>query len=116
MSSIEADLDALSEYAAPVGRPTVIKTIGALASLFQVPVPDDIGLDLYVLALSKMPAPVFNAARNKLVLSHKWPRLPVPADFIAAGEEDQKKIEVMRLVLGSAHAFAERALAHHNRA
>jgi hypothetical protein len=113
---IDGDLAAFEDYAAPADKPTIIRTLGALASMLQTPLPDETGLDLYVLALAKMPAPVFNAARNKLVLSHRWPRLPLPADFIEAGKEDQAIIDTMRSVLGSARLKAERALARQLRA
>ena len=108
---LDGELAALERYAEPADKAAIIKTLGALASMLQAPVPDDTGLDLYVLALAKMPKPVFNAARNALVLSHRWPKLPLPADFIKAGEEDQKVIDTMRGVLSGARHRAERALA-----
>lgn len=108
---ISRDLDAVNEYASPVGKAGVLQTLSALASMLQAPLPDDTGLDLYILALAKMPTPVFNAARNKLVLVHRWPRLPLPADFIEHGKDDQQIIDTMRSVLASARLKAERALA-----
>jgi hypothetical protein len=103
--------DALDDYAGPTGKTGVIQTLSALASMLQAPLPDETGLDLYILALAKMPTPVFNAARNKLVLVHRWPRLPLPADFIEHGKDDQQIIDTMRSVLASARLKAERALA-----
>lgn len=108
---ISRDLDAVNEYASPVGKAGVLQTLSALASMLQAPLPDDTGLDLYILALAKMPTPVFNAARNKLVLVHRWPRLPLPADFIEHGKDDQQIIDTMRSVLASARLKAELALA-----
>lgn len=111
-----SELGVLEEYAGPVGKTGVIQTLSALASMLQAPLPDDTGLDLYILALAKMPTPVFNAARNKLVLTHRWPRLPLPADFIEAGKDDQAIIDTMRSLLASARLKAERALARQLRA
>lgn len=113
---INRDMDALAQYSQPTGKTGVLQTLSALASMLQAPLPDDTGLDLYIVALSQMPTPVFNAARNKLVLSHRWPRLPLPADFIEAGKEDQQIIDTMRSILGSARLKAERALAQQLRA
>jgi predicted transcriptional regulator len=110
IAGIDRDAAAIEEWMQPANKATIIKTIEAMASLFQVAVPDELGLDLYILALARMPGPVFKAARNNLITTHKWPRLPVPADFISAGQEEQERIDAVRSVLQTARRQAERAL------
>lgn len=110
IAGIDRDLEALANWMQPSDKANIIKTIEAMASLFQAPVPDQIGLDLYIMALARMPRPVFDFARNQLVLTHKWPRIPLPADFVAAGQEEQDRIEAVIAVLRTARRQAERAL------
>lgn len=110
IASIDKDLDRIAEWLQPPTKTSIIKTIEAMASMFQAPVPDEIGLDLYIMALARMPRPVFDKARVALVLSHKWPRLPLPADFVAAGQEEQERIDAVTTVLRTARRQAERAL------
>lgn len=108
--SIDEDRDKLEALMQPASKASIIKTISGFASMLQVPVPDDAGLDLYIMALARLPQPVFNAARNKLVMTHKWARLPTPADFVEAGAEEQERLETLQLVLMSARRSASRAL------
>jgi hypothetical protein len=110
IADIDRDADAIETWMRPATKATIIKTVEAMASLFQAPVPDDLGFDLYILALAQMPGPVFKAARNKLITTHKWPRLPLPADFVAAGQEEQERIDAVRSVLQTARRQAERAI------
>jgi hypothetical protein len=110
IAGIDADLIKLDEWMAPADKTSIIRTIEAMASLFQAPIPDQLGLDLYIMALARMPKPVFDFARNQLVLSHKWPRLPLPADFVAAAQEERERIEAVIAVLRTARRQAERAL------
>lgn len=110
IAGIDHDSAALAAWLQPADKLTIIKTIEAMASLFQAPVPDEIGLDLYILALGRMPGPVFKHARTQLITTHKWPRLPLPADFIAAGQDEADRIEAVQLVLQTARRQAERAL------
>jgi len=110
ISTLDNDLATIEEAMRPAGKAEIIKTIEAMAALFQAPVPDGVGLDLYIMALARMPAPVFRAARNELVTTHKWPRLPLPADFVEAGKHEQSVMNTAQLTLRNARRNAERAL------
>lgn len=99
VSSLEAELTRLEHYTAPPTPEQIIKTLAAMATLFSAPPVDQTVIDLYIAALSRIPRPVFAAARDALVLSHKWPRLPTPADFVEAGESEAIRIRAVRTAL-----------------
>lgn len=107
---LAADIDQLTKLQAPASEGAIARTLGAMAEMFQVQVPDQGGLDLYIAALKTMPRPAFIVAREKLIVTHKWPRLPYPADFIEAGRETADRLETVIHVLTRAHNSCLRAL------
>jgi hypothetical protein len=79
-------LDGAQRALAPASRAEYATGLTALAELFQVQVPSDTGLDLYLNAIKHVPKPAFMRAIGVLSRSHKWPRLPYPADVLDACE------------------------------
>lgn len=108
---LAADIDQLLKLQVPATDGAIVRTLGAMAEMFQVQVPDQGGLDLYVAALRSLPRPAFVRAREQLIATHKWPRLPYPADFIEAGRETSERLETVIHVLTRAHNSCLRALA-----
>jgi len=70
----------------PARDTEIIAGLTALAEAFQVTLPGNTGLDLYVMALKDISGPAFKRAIGVLVKDHKWPRLPFPADIREACE------------------------------
>lgn len=110
VDSLTTDLARLDDLALPASDPAIIKTLSALADVFQVTLPDDLGLEIYVTALRSIPRPAFVRAREQLVLTHKWPRLPYPSEFIEAGKEETDRIESLRRIMVGCIERCERAL------
>lgn len=90
--SIEADIRGMIRLQRPPSDEQILLTLNAMAEMFQVEVPEAIGLELYMAALRTLPHPAFVRARDVLVLQHKWPRLPYPADFIEHGDEMKERL------------------------
>lgn len=65
----------------PADDDEIIKTLLAMSEMFQVELPETLGIDMYLKALRLIPRVAFFGAANALVQTHKWPRLPFPADF-----------------------------------
>lgn len=110
IDTLTTDVLALDEIALPASDTTIIKTLSALADVFQVTVPDDLGLEMYVAALRCIPRPAFVRAREQLVLTHKWPRLPYPSEFIEAARPESERLASLRTVLVGMLDRCERAL------
>lgn len=83
------------QMAAPPTDEDILRTLQKMAEMFQVSVPSEDGLELYVAALRVLPRPAFVQARETLLRTHKWPRLPYPADFIEAGERGGRIIQAV---------------------
>lgn len=98
------------DYCAPPSKEVIIKTLAGMAALFSAPPVDQLVIDLYIAALSRLPRTVFLEAREKLLLSHKWPRLPTPADFVEAGAAEQSRINAVNTVLTTRLYAYKRAL------
>lgn len=100
-----------AEHALPlVSKEKIADAIGSIAEMLQVSVPSTIGLKLYFHALKELPEYKFEAACLKLIRTHKWPRLPLPADFIEAAKEERQDIAVFQIKLGSARRLVDSAL------
>lgn len=77
----------------PVSREEIVDVLGSIAEMLQVSVPSTLGIKLYFGALKDMPSYKFKAAALKLIKTHKWPKLPLPADFIEAAKEERKDLD-----------------------
>jgi len=83
---LERALSGARRALVPATRTEFVAGLIGLAELFQVQVPTDTGLDLYINAIQHISAPAFHRAIGVLSRSHKWPRLPYPADVLEAAE------------------------------
>lgn len=93
LTSIEFDIRGMIRLQHPPSDEEILSTLNAMAETFQVEVPEAVGLELYMAALRTLPRPAFVRARDVLVLQHKWPRLPYPADFIEHGDEVKERMK-----------------------
>lgn len=110
VESLKADLARLDQHFRPASKETIIRTLAGMGSLFGAPPPDEIGMDLYVAALSRLPRQVFALARETLVSSHRYPSLPKPVEFIEAGQPEQDRINAVYRVVQSRLLSYEAAL------
>lgn len=97
--SLERTIERFDQFIEPASEAEILETLRALADTFQLTVPDSMGLELYVAALRTLPRPAFIEARKQLVLHHKYMKLPYPADFVAAGQDEASKIKTVDTVL-----------------
>lgn len=100
-SRLSKSLQQLDRFMQPASDKEILQTLHGLGETFQVEVPDQMGLEIYVTALRTIPRPAFVRAREALVLSHKWPRLPFPAEFKDAAKEESDRLEQARMVLAT---------------
>lgn len=105
-----ADLARLDHHHRPASKETIIRTLAGMGSLFGAAPPDEIGMDLYVAALSRLPRQVFALARETLVSSHRYPSLPKPVEFIEAGQPEQDRINAVYQVVRARLLSYETAL------
>lgn len=98
-------IEQVQQLQEPVSPDRVVKSLAAMASMFGAELPDEIGLMMYVRALDGIPHAVFTAAIEQVTRTHKYPRLPLPADINAAA---QPKIELLDAVEKMLHVAAYR--------
>lgn len=89
----------------------IIKTLGGMAEAFQVDLPERIGLEIYIAALRDLPRLALTLAVQSLVRTHKWPRLPYPADFIEAAKPEVEALQSSRKRIAGAIERVTHALA-----
>lgn len=77
-----------------VTREKIADALRTFAEMLQCSVPMADGLKLYFYALQDMPYYKFQHACMSLIKTHKWPRLPLPADFIEAGKDGRPDLDV----------------------
>lgn len=76
-----------------VTKEKIADALNTFAGMLRCQPPTPEGLKLYVYALEDMPYYKFQAACKSLVKRHKWPRLPVPADFVEASKDARSDID-----------------------
>ena len=83
----------------PCKREDVAMALEIIASTFQCKVPEDIGLTQYFNILEKYPTFIINECVNRLLVEYKYPRLPVPRDFIEICEPmyEEHKLWLIRI-------------------
>jgi hypothetical protein len=86
-------LSAAQQALPPVTRPQIADALHTFAEMLQCSVPTPAGLKLYFHALQDMPYYKFQHACLELLKKHKWPRLPLPADFIEASKDVRLDVE-----------------------
>jgi hypothetical protein len=96
---------------APASEDAIIKSLAGMAEAFQVDLPERVGLEIYVAALRDMPRPALVAAVQSLVRTHKWPRLPYPADFIEAAQPELAALQTAQRRITGAVERVTHALA-----
>lgn len=84
IAALEKAEEAMRDALRSPTRPEVAMALKGLGEIFQVQVPDVMGLQLYEMALSQTPALAFKLACREIVKTHRWPRLPYPAEIIDA--------------------------------
>jgi hypothetical protein len=99
---------------ASASEEVIIKTLAGMADAFQVDLPERVGLEIYVAALRDLPRPALVAAVQSLVRTHKWPRLPYPADFIEAAQPELDALKSARRRIDGAIKRVGYALFWHN--
>jgi hypothetical protein len=80
--SAMAMIDVFAQTMSKATHKGIALTLERVASTFQVKVPDDFGLHTYFDILEVYPQFVLDYAAHNLLCSYKYPRLPLPKDFI----------------------------------
>lgn len=98
-----------------VTREKIADSLRVFAEMLQCSVPTPEGLKLYFYALQDMPQHKFQYACISLIKTHRWPRIPLPADFIEASKEARPDIDAFLASLKYArNTFTNAAKARNN--
>jgi hypothetical protein len=113
LGPLDAAIQILERHQEPAPDTVILKSLEGMAEMFQVAIPDTVGLELYVRALKILPRPAFVRARDNLLRTHKYARLPYPADFVREGSETVSSLNAaINFVKGQRRRLAH-TLAHH---
>lgn len=98
-SAVEQELNALmqADNWQPLGLRGAAVYIDQLASVFQVDVPDEAGLQVYLSLLEGKPTGPAMRAVKEIVLSHRYKTLPLPAVIVSAIDDDPVYRRLMNL-------------------
>lgn len=88
----------------------IITTLAGIAETFQVTLPEDGGLEMYIAVLKSVPGHALAEARQAIIMKHKWPRLPYPAEILEETRAATGTLELARRSLVRARQALSRAL------
>ena len=66
----------------PCNRKHIAICIETIASTFSINIPNELGLEQYFRILLKYPTSMLNECTDDIIRSFKYPRLPLPKEFI----------------------------------
>ena len=72
----------------PCTRMDVAEGLEVIASTFQIQVPNEIGIEVYLSELTKYPLFVYKDAVKSILVEYKYPRLPLPREFVERCEPE----------------------------
>jgi hypothetical protein len=81
---------------APVTGDDLADALAVFADMLGCNVPTEAGLQLYMLAMSDVPAKLMPHAAIRLAAVHKFSRLPLPADFRKVVEPELELVELRK--------------------
>ncbi len=90
----EAALDILHDakkIMQPCTRMDIASGLEVIASTFQINVPNEIGLEVYMKELERYPLFVLKKGVEDICREYKYPRLPLPKEFIDRCEPDYEE-------------------------
>lgn len=85
LSKLRTDIAA---NVAPADPAEITRNVELMAQMFQVELPEDDGLMLYVATLSDVPAPLLKKGLVHACKNHKYKSLPLPAEIIEPIRDD----------------------------
>lgn len=75
--------------APPASDEQIVRTLETIASTFQVSLPEEEGLMIYVAVLQKLSAQALKAAAVEICKTHKYKTMPLPAELLEAANKEQ---------------------------
>jgi hypothetical protein len=71
---------------APASPQEITSSLEVVAEVFRAQLPEKQAFKLYVAVLQDLPAVAFKEACRQIVRTHRYPNLPLPAEFIEAAQ------------------------------
>ncbi len=78
---------------APASPQEITSSLEVVAEVFRAPLPERQAFKLYVAVFQDIPAVAFKEACRQIVRTHKYPNLPLPAEFIEAAKPITKQLQ-----------------------
>lgn len=92
-AELHAALLGVRDLFQPASPQKIGKTLEGMAQIFRAALPEELGLRGYIHALSDLPSIAFDEAARTLIRTHRYPNLPLPAEFHAAAH---KTVELLQ--------------------
>ncbi len=96
---------------APVTGDDLADALDTFARMLGCNVPDEQGLKLYMLAVRDIPRGLLPPATVRLAATHKYSRLPLPADFRKSIEAELEAVARRRRLILNALAYVQAEIA-----
>jgi hypothetical protein len=88
IAALEGQLEVAKVFARPADPRKVLALLTGTAQVFQVSLPEDDGLELYVGALASVPERLLIKALRQVCLTHRFKTMPLVADILEPIKDD----------------------------
>lgn len=86
-AELAAALDGLRRLLLPPAQQEIVLSLNAIASIFRAHLPEDEALKVYVSLFQEIPKGAFKEACRTLAKTHRYPNMPLPAEFFEAAKQ-----------------------------
>jgi hypothetical protein len=86
-AELAAALDGVRRLLLPPTPQEVVLSLNAIASIFRAHLPEEEALRIYVSLFQEIPKAAFKEACRSLAKTHRYPNMPLPAEFFEASKE-----------------------------
>lgn len=91
--SLVAALLSMRRLQDPASTDEIDQSLQAIARVFRAQVPDGMGYQIYLQSLQSVPSISFKEACRKICREHKWPNMPLIAEFMTAAAPVTDRLE-----------------------
>jgi len=92
--SLAAALLSMRRLQDPASTDEIDQSLQAIARVFRANVPDGMGYQIYLQSLQTVPSISFKEACRKICREHKWPNMPLIAEFMTAAAPITDRLDI----------------------
>ena len=93
-TELAAALAGVRRLLLPPSPQEIVLSLNAIATIFRAHLPEEEALKIYVSLFQEIPKAAFKEACRSLAKTHRYPNMPLPAEFFEASKESTATLKL----------------------